>query len=447
MQKKAKRIIHILLAVVLVSGCFTGAILARADDAIPIDAEHFPDAGWRQIVQTYYDKDEEGAEGYGSLSAEERNVTIMSIPGMRDEVLGEDVPVPSIQGIEYFTSLKTLRCGGIGLTALDVSALQDLNVLTCEGNELTELTVQNNVYLKELNCSDNELRTLSLSYNVNLQKLLCENNLLTELKTAPLSKLTYLKCSDNALSALDLSANTQLTTLICSGNQLAALDLSANTALLSKASDAVSIGGQTVTAPATQADNVFYTAISLDGNRLKYQQTDSYENGSFVTTDYALMQNGFQYEYDTGNSQVDLLDVSVLPQKNFYLIQFYTDESKSTLIAANAVNAGETAAAPEWTLPQCKTLDHWSDSLENITADKTVYAVYKDAHAIAVTAFTEDGYATIACKNCGGEARTVCFADSLAAKTGDSNYEPYLDVNQDGYVNARDYVLLDKQFR
>ena len=32
------------------------------------------------------------------------------------------------------------------------------------------------------------------------------------------------------------------------------------------------------------------------------------------------------------------------------------------------------------------------------------------------------------------------------AKTGSDRYEQLLDVNGDGIINARDYVLLDRQF-
>lgn len=439
MQKRTKKICSVLLAAVLLFGCFTGVMLAYAEDAneiIPIDDAHFPDANWQEVVRAEYDTD-----GEPGLSAAERNVVTMQIPALVEKHLGKDAQITSLEGIEYFTNLQKLRCADLGLTALDVSKLEKLEELTCEGNELTDLNIKNNVYLRILNCGSNALSSLSLKYNVHLQRLLCDNNLLAELNTSALTELTYLQCSGNKLSTLDLTANQQLTSLFCEDNCLAALDLSANTAL-----DRISIVSQTVTAPTTQQNNTFYAQVALDGNRLVYQETESYADGHFVTTNYDLIKNGFAYEYDTGNEETEAMDVTVICDKNFYVVRFFADEAMETWIASNAVNAGDTAAAPELTqLPQCKALDHWSDTLENITADKDVYAVYKDAHSYAVTAFTDDGVATIACTVC-GDSREVRFVDCLNAQTGDANYEPLLDVNHDGYINARDYAILDSRF-
>ena len=140
------------------------------------------------------------------------------------------------------------------------------------------------------------------------------------------------------------------------------------------------------------------------------------------------------------------VDVTVV--KDFYQVRFYGDETKNVLLSAVAVNSGQTAVAPtDFALPQCKALAGWSDTLENITADKEVYALYTDDHHYAVTAFSTDGVATISCTGgCGVDTRTVTFLDCLNAKTGSDRYEQLLDVNGDGIINALDYVLLDRQF-
>lgn len=439
MQKRTKKLLGVLLALLIVSGCFTGALSALAEESVPIDAAHFPDEGWRQIVSLYYDKD-----GSEDLSPEERNVTTMSITGMKETLLGEDVPVKSIQGIEYFTNLKTLRCGGIGLTSLDVSKLTNLEELTCMGNELNELTVRYNVMLQELNCADNNLSELVLTYNINLKRLLCENNSISSLDTSTLSHLTYLKCSNNNISSLNLASNSQLQTLICSNNHISALDLSANTQLAETTSS--SIGSQTITAQATQSNNTFYVSVPLDSSRIVYNNMESYSDGRFVTTDYNRMLDGFVYDYSTGNSNTEPIDVTVTCEKNFYQVRFYTDEGKTTLIAAVAVNAGETVQAPDYSPAACVYVDHWSDSLENITADKDVYAICKEEHHYALTAFSDDNVATISCTGGCGDTRTVRFLDCLNEKKGSANYEPLLDVNSDGYINGRDYVLLLREF-
>lgn len=439
MQKRTKKLVGVLLALLMISGCFTGVISAYAEESVPIDAAHFPDEGWRQIVAEYYDKDDNN-----ELSPEERSVTTMSITGMKETLLGEDVPVKSIEGIEYFTDLETLRCGGIGLTTLDVSKLTNLVHLTCQGNELKELIVRYNVMLQELNCADNNLSELSLTYNINLERLLCENNDITSLDTSTLSHLVYLKCSNNNISSLNLASNSQLQTLICSNNHISALDLSANTQLAETTASA--IGNQTITAQATQSNNTFYVAVPLAADRIVYTNMESYSDGQFVTTDYSRMLDGFVYDYSTGNSNSEPIDVTVTCEKNFYQVRFYTDESKTTLIAANAVNSGETVQAPDYNPGACIYVEGWSDSLENITADKDVYAICKEKHHYAVTAFSDDNVATISCTGGCGYSRTVRFLDCLNAKTGSENYEPLLDVNSDGYINGRDYVLLLREF-
>lgn len=438
MQQKTKKWISLLLTVLLVSTCFTGTLLVRAAEEVPIDEAHFPDDGFRRIVTVKCDTDNSG----GLSDAERSSIKRMMLPAWQEEVLGENTPIASIEGIGYFYNLQNLYCADIGLTSLDVSALSNLTQLTCMDNALGTLNLSRNTALTYINCAADQLTELKLPAGV--QRLLCENNALTQLDLSGCTELNYLKCANNQLTALDVSRNTALATLIVSNNALPSLDLSANAALTT-----VTLGQQSLTANATFAGNLFYVPVpDLDGQRLVYQATDKYEDGSFVTADYSLMQNGFAYEYATGSDVAGALEVSVAVKKNFYQVRFYGDETKTTLLAAVAVNLGGTAAAPtDIPLPQCKALAGWSDSLENITADKDVYALYTDSHSYAVTGFDTNGVAVIACTgDCGAPARTVTFLEHLNAKTGSDRYEPLLDVNGDGVINARDYVLLDLRF-
>ena len=417
MQQKTKKWLSLVLAVLLVSACFTGTLLVRAAQDVAIDESHFPDAGFRQIVAEKCDKN-----GDGILSDSERSsITRMMLPAWQEDVLGEGTPIVSLEGIQYFYNLQNLYCADIGLTSLDVSALSKLTQLTCMDNALGTLDLSKNTALTQINCAADQLTELKLPAGV--QRLLCENN---------------------ALTALDLSGCTALTYLKCANNQLATLDLRANTALA-----AVTLGQQTITVNATQQDNVFYAPVDgLTADGVVYQDTEKYENGNFVTADYALMQNGFTYEYATGSDLAGALTVDVTVVKDFYQVRFYGDETKNVLLSAVAVNSGQTAVAPtDFALPQCKALAGWSDTLENITADKEVYALYTDDHHYTVTDFSTDGVATISCTGgCGVDTRTVTFLDCLNAKTGSDRYEQLLDVNGDGIINARDYVLLDRQF-
>ena len=56
MQQKTKKWLSLVLAVLLVSACFTGTLLVRAAQDVAIDETHFPDAGFRQIVAEKCDK-------------------------------------------------------------------------------------------------------------------------------------------------------------------------------------------------------------------------------------------------------------------------------------------------------------------------------------------------------------------------------------------------------
>lgn len=438
MQQKTKKWLSLVLAVLLVSACFTGTLLVRAAQDVAIDESHFPDAGFRQIVAEKCDKN-----GDGILSDSEcSSITRMMLPAWQEDVLGEGTPIVSLEGIQYFYNLQNLYCADIGLTSLDVSALSKLTQLTCMDNALGTLDLSKNTALTQINCAADQLTELKLPASV--QRLLCENNALTALDLSGCTALTYLKCANNQLATLNLGANTALSTLIVSNNHLPSLDLRANTALA-----AVTLGQQTITVNATQQDNVFYAPVDgLAADGVVYQDTEKYENGNFVTADYALMQKGFTYEYATGSDLAGALTVDVTVVKDFYQVRFYGDETKNVLLSAVAVNSGQTAVAPtDFALPQCKALAGWSDTLENITADKEVYALYTDDHHYAVTAFSTDGVATISCTGgCGVDTRTVTFLDYLNAKTGSDRYEQLLDVNGDGIINARDYVLLDRQF-
>lgn len=440
MQKHLKKYSGILLAVVLVFGCFSSVLMAYADDLISINSMNFPNANWREAVKEYYDTD-----GDGFLSLKERSTSSMSIPGVIEAVFEDEITITDITGIEYFSSLKILRCGGIGLTKLDVSNLTYLETLTCQGNELTSLTVRNNAYLKELNCSDNELTELSLTYNVSLQRLLCEANKIETLNMSALDKLNYLKCSDNELKALDLSANKILATLICSGNHIPTLDLSANTALQSTTSYAV--GAQTVTATAVQRDSTFYVPFALTSARVVATSMDLYENGEFSTADYSKLTDGFTYDYDTGNANVGAMDVSVATQKSFYMVRFYTNENKGTLLSSCIIVQGEAATAPTITqMPQCKEFDSWSEDISAVMTDMDVYVLYKNTHgAETVIALSQDGTVTIACSDCGA-TRTVQFISVTGSAEGDANYDSVIDVNNDGYINVRDYSILYKLY-
>ena len=87
-------------------------------------------------------------------------------------------------------------------------------------------------------------------------------------------------------------------------------------------------------------------------------------------------------------------------------------------------------------------LDTWSDTLDNVTGDKSIYANWKDAHSYSLSSFSNDT-ATFKCSAC-GDTFTLSFINAVNSKKGDEKYSPYLDVTKDGVINAKDYALLNK---
>ena len=184
---------------------------------IVIDKTNFPDTTFRQYVSEKADTD-----GNGSLSDEELNaVTSIFVTKMN---------ISSLQGIEYFTSLKSLYCYENNLWSIDLSENTALEVVSCYSNYLSSLDLSALPSLKELNCSKNKLYTLKIN-GTSLEQLHCESNNLSEIDVSGYPKLTYFRCDSNGISKLDLTKNPALKYVYCANNLLTELDLSENVAL------------------------------------------------------------------------------------------------------------------------------------------------------------------------------------------------------------------------
>ena len=184
---------------------------------IPIDEAHFPDAKFRECVESF-DMDNNGLLSEAEIAKITR-------------VVADNKQISSLQGIEYFTSLDYLNCNNNELAALDVSKNTALKHLYCEHNQLTTLDVSNNIALLDLNCCYNQLTALDVSNNTSLITLQCLSNQLTTLDVSKNVALKLLICASNQLTVLDVSNNAALETLECHHNQFTILDLSKNTAL------------------------------------------------------------------------------------------------------------------------------------------------------------------------------------------------------------------------
>jgi len=105
---------------------------------IAINAQNFPDANFRAIVEKDYDHD-----GDKWLSEWEISGTT-NIDVSKEEIA-------DLTGIEHFTELKYLTCYTNKLETLDVSALVNLIVLNCADNRLASLNLLNNTKLTGFN--------------------------------------------------------------------------------------------------------------------------------------------------------------------------------------------------------------------------------------------------------------------------------------------------------
>ena len=179
---------------------------------VVINEENFPDEvfrGW--ILSQEYGKD-------GVLADEE-------IAGITHIML-YNKKIHSLKGIEHFTALVELDCGGNLLTLLDVSKNTMLEILRCGVNSLTSLDVSKNTMLKEISCPQNLISSLDVSKNTMLKDIYCPYNFIFSLDVSKNTMLKGLNCCDNLISSLDVSQNSELVVLRCNENQLTSLDVS-----------------------------------------------------------------------------------------------------------------------------------------------------------------------------------------------------------------------------
>lgn len=186
--------------------------LGTADIAVEVDEEHFPDAAFRGYVLDKLD-----FNGDGKLSKNEiANITKIDVG-----INAGYGSIESLEGIQYFTSLKELTCYANKLTELP-ELPESLIYLGCEDNKLTALPENLPSSLAYLWCSDNLLTKLP-DLPSTLQSLYCWGNQLTELPMLPAS-LRSLDCSNNKLTSLPSNlSQVTLCEINCSGNQLTAL--------------------------------------------------------------------------------------------------------------------------------------------------------------------------------------------------------------------------------
>ena len=154
-------------------------------EGMAIDATRFPDVNFRNyLLSQWYGED-------GWLSYVEI--------GVCEEINVSKMDIQSLEGIEYFTALKSLWCDNNQLTSLDVSKNMMLKYLGCGENKLTSLDMSKNTTLVGLGCSYNQLTSLNMSNNTALTWLECDNNQLTSLNVTGCNELKELRCYRNQI--------------------------------------------------------------------------------------------------------------------------------------------------------------------------------------------------------------------------------------------------------
>ena len=198
-----------------------GGLVAEHDiviaNAMPVDAEHFPDSKFRNIVASY------GKTFSGFITnAERRAVTSLNINSRS---------ISSLAGIQYFYNLQSLYCGGNHLTSLDLSKNSELTTLSCPHNQLPTINLSSNPKLTTLACFSNQLTSLNLDDNPEMVYLYCQDNKLTDLTINHCFNLKTVYCYNNNLSELVLPYASPLEDLRCNNNNLQELDLRISTLL------------------------------------------------------------------------------------------------------------------------------------------------------------------------------------------------------------------------
>lgn len=229
--------------------------------------------------------------------------------------------IVSLDGIEYFTSLKSFNCSNNQITSIDLSNNPQLESLNCANNQITSIDLSNNPLLESLYCSNNQIKEFHLNNNPLLKYFDCSNNSLSSLALNPNPNIQTLVCDNNALESLVIKNYTSLTSLSCESNNITYLDISHNNALLK-----LKIGNNPI------------NSFDISGNfRLQYFDCrncglTSLENLSIYTELTTLdCSNNSLSSLDLKKSKVAYLNCTSNPELNEVWIS-YEDNRKYTLV-------------------------------------------------------------------------------------------------------------------
>ena len=290
-----------------IAGCLLTVATVFAN--VQVNETNFPDPGFRAWIL---------AQPWGS-DGEITNAEIAGITEM--ELLGVDVRIFDLTGINFFTNLRHLHTGAHPLASLDVSGLSNLEYLYHEDNagtniygiSLTSLNVSGLTNLKKLYVASSFLTSLdlsgltnlqqvyvfsaegllnsiNLSGLVNLEKLYMGGNQLTSINVSDLKNLQELCLGNNRLTSIDVSGLTNLQELNLIANQLTSIDLTGLENLRVFSGTA-----QTPTFTLTGANNNYSLAIALN-NPIFSASGLSFANGILTSTSNEINSSFFQVQ-------------------------------------------------------------------------------------------------------------------------------------------------------
>ena len=191
---RMKNIIHqqVLFAVIALA-----AFTAQAD--VVINETNFPDYDFRYYLQNeHVGYIINGQYVYPGADGVFTDAELAATNNMNPAYF--HTTIKTLQGIEYFTSLRAL---------------------ICHNNRLTTINLSNNKLLENLSLYRNELTSLDLTSNTRLKSVECQyNTTMTSLNVSGLTQLTTLYCNNCNLSTLNISGCTGLQKIWMYGNNL-----------------------------------------------------------------------------------------------------------------------------------------------------------------------------------------------------------------------------------
>ncbi len=185
---------------------------------VSVDEMNFPDDNFRAYVLRF-DLDNDGVLGAEELA----RVTEINVNARK---WSDDQKIKSLEGVEFFSSLRKLDCAYNRLSMLDVRGCSQLETLACSSSGLRKIAVSDLASLQVLVAADNSLSNLDLSGCVSLVNIDVSINKLERMDVGFCTKLRVLNCGNNArLTSLQTDGCAALEELYCNNTKIERLNL------------------------------------------------------------------------------------------------------------------------------------------------------------------------------------------------------------------------------